>query len=179
MQWNSTRSMAPQIRASWSCSGLYSIAHFRRSPHKCTDSQKFIKLLSLQQLGLCVQAARTDIIGLQFFRERPPIGLNVWANEDGDHHLSQHHDSFESNEHVCGASNIRHDKAVKAATKAIESGKKEFEPNSVETIRRLALAHFNLGFELESLDKLDEAVKQYKRALQFVLEHLGNKDPLF
>ncbi|CAD8067442.1 unnamed protein product [Paramecium sonneborni] len=72
-----------------------------------------------------------------------------------------------------------HDKALKASQKAIQAGKKEFDPNSIENVRYLALANFNYAFELESLDHLEEAVKQYKRSLQFVLEHLGNHDPLF
>ncbi|CAD8148948.1 unnamed protein product [Paramecium octaurelia] len=72
-----------------------------------------------------------------------------------------------------------HDKALKASLKAIQSGKKEFDPNQIETVRCLALANLNYAFELEALDRLEEAVKQYKRSLQFVLEHLGNHDPLF
>ncbi|CAD8155187.1 unnamed protein product [Paramecium pentaurelia] len=72
-----------------------------------------------------------------------------------------------------------HDKALKNSLKAIQSGKKEFDPNQIETVKYLAMANFNYGCELEQLDRLEEAVKQYKRALQFVLEHLGNHDPFF
>ncbi|CAK91950.1 unnamed protein product (macronuclear) [Paramecium tetraurelia] len=72
-----------------------------------------------------------------------------------------------------------HEKALKEAKSAIQSGQQEFDSNSNQTIRYLAMAHYNYGFELESLDRLKEAVKQYKRSLQFVVEHLGNQDPLF
>ncbi|CAD8113699.1 unnamed protein product [Paramecium sonneborni] len=72
-----------------------------------------------------------------------------------------------------------HEKALKEAKKAIQSGQQEFDSNSKETIRYLALAHYNYAFELESLDRQDQAVKQYKRSLQFVTEHLGKQDPLY
>ncbi|CAD8194128.1 unnamed protein product [Paramecium pentaurelia] len=72
-----------------------------------------------------------------------------------------------------------HEKALKEAKRAIQSGQQEFDSNSKETIRYLAMAHYNYAYELESLDHINEAVKQYKRSLQFVAEHLGNQDPLY
>ena len=82
---------------------------------------------------------------------------------------------------------MRHDKALAVALKGLKVAQEEMaqqvqqENDQVyfEKARLVGISYHNIASEYDKLDNLDESIANFKKAYEFIQEHIGIKDPLY